>query len=46
MSTFRREDANPTGFQKHMGSAAAVKPHCRAHASSQGGTVRGYANNM
>jgi uncharacterized Zn-binding protein involved in type VI secretion len=38
--------ANPSGFQKHMRSAAAVKPHCRAHASSQGGTARGYANNM
>jgi uncharacterized Zn-binding protein involved in type VI secretion len=38
--------AKPTGFQTHMSSKDAVKPHCRAHASSQGGTARGYANNM
>jgi uncharacterized Zn-binding protein involved in type VI secretion len=38
--------ADPTGFQKHFGSADAVVPHCSAHASSQGGTVRAYAADM
>jgi uncharacterized Zn-binding protein involved in type VI secretion len=39
-------DGDPTGFQKHFGKAKAVKPHCSAHASSQGGTVRAYAADM
>lgn len=39
-------EKSPDAFKEHFAKPETVKPHCRAHACSQGGTMRGYVNNM
>lgn len=39
-------EKSPDAFKEHFSKPETVKPHCQAHASSQGGTIQAYVNNM